>query len=166
MTRSFPLRPSALLACICALLLAACQSVPSPTGFTAAQIAMLRSEGFVETGPAWELTIAERLLFAVDESALKPEQEERIARLAANLVSVDILTARVEGHTDSTGTAAYNHTLSQARARAVAAPMQANGMRFTPEQIVGRGEAFPLSSNDTAEGRQDNRRVVVIVAPE
>jgi OOP family OmpA-OmpF porin len=164
--RLSPLRPSALLAFAAAVVLAACQSVSPISGFTPAQIAMLESEGFVETGPAWELTISERLLFPVDESALKPDQQERIARLARNLLSVDILTARVEGHTDSTGTSAYNQALSQARAHAVATPMQANGMRFNPEQIVGRGEAFPLSSNDTAEGRQDNRRVVVIVAPE
>lgn len=166
MTRLSPLRPSALLAFAFAVMLAACQTVSPTSGFTPAQIAMLESEGFVETGPAWELTISERLLFPVDESALKPDQQERIARLARNLVSVDILTARVEGHSDSTGTAAYNQSLSQARAQAVAAPMQANGMRFTPDQIVGRGEAFPLSSNATAEGRQDNRRVVVIVTPE
>ena len=38
-------------------------------------------------------------------------------------------------------------------------------MRFTPDQVVGRGEADPLSNNATAEGRQDNRRVVVIVTP-
>lgn len=166
MTRLSPLRPSALLAFSFAFMLAACQTVSPTSGFTPAQIAMLESEGFVETGPAWELTISERLLFPVDESALKPDQQERIARLARNLVSVDIVTARVEGHSDSTGTAAYNQSLSQARAQAVAAPMQANGMRFTPDQIVGRGEAFPLSSNATAEGRQDNRRVVVIVTPE
>jgi OOP family OmpA-OmpF porin len=43
--------------------------------------------------------------------------------------------------------------------------MQASGMRLTPDQIVGRGEALPLSSNATAVGRQDNRRVVVIVTP-
>ena len=76
------------------------------------------------------------------------------------------MTARVEGHTDSTGTSAYNLTLSRARAEAVAAPMQAGGMRFAADQIVGRGETLPLSSNTTAEGRQDNRRVVVIVTPQ
>lgn len=149
-----------------AMLLAACQSVPPQTGFTAAQVAVLESQGFVETGLGWELNMPERLLFPSNESGLPADQQQRIAEMAARLVSVGITTARIEGHTDSTGTAAYNLTLSQARAQAVAAPMQANGMQFTADQVVGRGETLPLSSNSTAEGRRDNRRVVVIVTPE
>lgn len=159
-----PLRILVLTAC--AALLAACQSVPARSGFTAAQVAVLKSEGFVEAGAGWELTMNERLLFPVDQSSLQPGQMERIADLTRNLLSVGIDTARVEGHTDSTGTATYNLTLSQARAQAVAAPMQVNGMRFTAGQIVGRGEKLPMSDNATAEGRQDNRRVVVIVTPQ
>lgn len=149
-----------------AALLAACQTVPPQTGFSAAQVAALQSQGFVETGLGWELSMPERLLFPSNESGLPGEQQQRIGDIAAKLVAVGIVTARVEGHTDSTGTAAYNLTLSQARAQAVAAPMQASGMRFTADQIVGRGETLPLSSNKTAEGRQDNRRVVVIVTPQ
>lgn len=147
------------------LLLAACQTMPAPKGFTPAQVATLRAEGFVETGDGWTLTINERLLFATNESALKPEQVTILEATAKNLVSVGILTARVEGHTDSTGTTAYNQTLSQARAQSVARALQTSGMRFDADQIIGRGETIPLSPNDTAEGRQDNRRVVVIVTP-
>lgn len=147
------------------LLLAACQTMPAPKGFTPAQVATLKAEGFVETGDGWTLTINERLLFATNESALKPEQVTILEATAKNLVSVGILTARVEGHTDSTGTTAYNQTLSQARAQSVARALQSSGMRFDADQIIGRGETIPLSPNDTAEGRQDNRRVVVIVTP-
>ena len=150
---------------VLATLLAACQSVPAPKGFSPAQVAALRSEGFVETGEGWMLTINERLLFASNESALKPEQIEKLGTLARHLVGVGITGARIEGHTDSTGTSAYNQALSEARARAVAVPLQTKGMRFTAGQIVGRGETIPLSPNDTAEGRQDNRRVVLIVTP-
>lgn len=166
MTLSLPVVRRTILAAAIAGLLAACQSVPVKSGFTPEQIAVLQSEGFVDTGPDWELTLNERLLFGVNESALRPEQIERISTMAHRLQSVGIVTARVEGHTDSTGSDAYNLTLSQARAEAVAAPMQANGMRFTPDQIVGRGESLPISPNDTPEGRQDNRRVVVIVEPQ
>ena len=158
-----PIRHIALV--VLAALLAACQSVPSPKGFSPAQVAALQAEGFVEAADGWALTINERLLFATNESALKPEQIATLGTLAQHLVAVDITTARVEGHTDSVGSSAYNQTLSEARAQAVAAPLQANGMRFTPAQIVGRGETIPLSTNDTPEGRQDNRRVVVIVTP-
>src|SRR3546814_20750546 len=93
------------------------------------------------------------------------DQQKRITDIAAKLVSVGIATARVEGHTDSTGTSAYNLWLSQARAEAVATPMQAGGMRFTADQIIGRGETLPLSSNPTPAGRQANPPAVVIVTP-
>ena len=158
-----PIRHIALA--LVAACLAACQSMPVPKGFTSAQVAALQSEGFVETGEDWALTINERLLFPVNESALLPEQVERLTKLAQHLVAVDITTARIEGHTDSTGSRAYNQTLSEARARVVAAALQTSGMRFTPEQIIGRGETTPLSPNDTAQGRQDNRRVVIVVTP-
>lgn len=166
MTPTLPRSIHSLLILLVTALLAACASVPPPTGFNAAQVAMLRSEGFIETDQGWELTMPERLLFETDKSDVPAEQQQRIGEIAAKLVSVDITTARVEGHSDSTGSDAYNLTLSQARAQAVAAPMQARGMKFTADQIIGRGEALPLSSNATAEGRQDNRRVVVIVWPQ
>lgn len=165
MTNPQPRPLRLILMTLLGALLAACQSVPPPSGFTPAQVTALKSEGFVETTAGWQLTLNERLLFAVNESALQPEQTERLGVLARNLASVGITTARVEGHTDSTGSTAYNQTLSQARAAAVAAPLQAGGMTFTADQIVGRGETIPLSPNTTPEGRQDNRRVVVIVTP-
>jgi OOP family OmpA-OmpF porin len=155
-----------LFLAVAAAFLAACQSVPPPpSGFNAAQVAVLKSEGFVETDLGWELTMSDRLLFAVGESVIHPEQVQRMERLARNLLSVSIDHVRVEGHTDSTGSAAFNLTLSQARAQTVAAALEAGGLRFTPDQVVGRGETLPLSDNDTPEGRQDNRRVVVIVTP-
>lgn len=165
MIQTFPHLIRSLLLIVCASLLAACQSVPQQRGFTAEQVAVLKAEGFVEDGPGWALSMPERLLFSTDESSVPADQQARITDIASKLVSVGITTARVEGHTDSTGTAAYNLTLSNARAQAIAAPMQAGGMQFTPDQIIGRGEAVPMSSNDTEEGRQDNRRVVVIVTP-
>lgn len=165
MTQTFPHLIRSLLLIVCASLLAACQSVPQQRGFTAEQVAVLKAEGFVEDSPGWALSMPERLLFSTNESSVPAEQQARITDIASKLVSVGITTARVEGHTDSTGTAAYNLTLSKARAQAVAAPLQAGGMQFTPDQIIGRGEAVPMSSNDTEEGRQDNRRVVVIVTP-
>lgn len=149
-----------------AALLAACQSLPTPKAFSPEQVAMLQSQGFVETGDGWQLTLPERLLFATDDANLKPEQIEAISGVARRLASVGIVSARVEGHTDSTGTGAYNLKLSQARADVVAGAMRSNGMSLAPEQVIGRGEAVPLSSNATPEGRQDNRRVVVIVTPQ
>jgi len=163
LTAPRPLRSLILL--VCAALLAACQSLPRPSGFTAEQIAVLTSEGFTAGDPDWSLSLSERLLFPFDESQVPPDQQTRIETLAHRLLSVGIDTARVEGHTDSIGAESYNLALSQARAEAVAAPLRAGGMRLTPDQVIGRGEALPLSSNETAEGRRDNRRVVIIVTP-
>lgn len=167
MTHALPHPIRMLLLALLGTMLAACQTMPPPAaGFSPAQVAALQSQGFVEAGTGWELTLNERLLFASDQSALQPEQTARLSEIARRLVSVGIATARIEGHTDSTGTSSYNQRLSQARAQAVAAPLQEGGMRFTAGQIVGRGESIPLSPNNTAEGRQDNRRVVVVVTPQ
>lgn len=164
-TQALPRSILALLRICATTLLAACQSVPAPRGFNPEQVAALKAEGFAQTELGWELTLNERLLFASNESTLEPDQIERLGRLARNLASVGIFTARVEGHTDSTGSTKYNQRLSRARAVAVAAPLQANGMRFSADQIIGRGETTPISPNSTVEGRQDNRRVVVIITP-
>ncbi|WP_428630789.1 OmpA family protein [Sphingopyxis sp.] len=166
MIQTIPQSIRSLLLIVCASLLAACQSVPPQTGFTPEQVAVLKAEGFIDQGFDWTLNMPERLLFSTNESSVSAKQLGHVADMAARLVAVGIPTARVEGHTDSTGTAAYNLTLSQARAAAVAAPMQASGMQISANQIIGRGETVPMSSNDTAEGRQDNRRVVVIVTPQ
>lgn len=166
MTHMFPQKISTLFLIAFAALLTACQSVPPQTGFTPAQVAVLKAEGFVDQGFDWSLNMPERLLFQTNESAISAEQQAQIERIASRLVGVGITNARVEGHTDSVGAADYNMRLSKARADAVAAPMQAAGMPLSPDRIVGRGEDHPLSSNDTEEGRQDNRRVVIIVWPE
>lgn len=159
-----PLRTLSIL--ILGVALAACQSAPKKAGFTEAQIQVLQAEGFVPVDENWQLTLPSRLLFPSNASELEADKLNEIAELARNLVGVGIRTAVVEGHTDSTASDEYNLALSQARAQTVAAPLTRNGMTFAPEQIIGRGEAFPISSNDTPEGRQDNRRVVVIVSPE
>lgn len=151
---------------IMGIALAACQSAPKKAGFTAEQVRVLQAEGFVPADENWHLTLPSRLLFSSDDSQLDAEKLADISELARNLVSVDIRTAVVEGHTDSTASDEYNLNLSKARAQTVAAPMTRSGMQFSPEQIIGRGEGFPISSNDTPEGRQDNRRVVIIVSPE
>lgn len=146
--------------------LAACQSVPPHRGFTAEQIKVLQDEGFAQVDDNWHLTLPSRLLFPSDQSELSAEKLEDIAQLARNLARVDIHNIVVEGHTDSTASDEYNLRLSHARAKTVAVPLAANGIPLSPEKIIGRGEAFPISSNDTPEGRQDNRRVVLIVSPD
>lgn len=159
-----------LMALILGAALTACQSVPAKKGFSAQQIAVLQEQGFQPTADLmdddWFLSMPSRLLFPSDASELEPEKLEDIANLARRLMQVEILTARVEGHTDSTASDEYNLQLSQARAQTVARSLTAGGMRLAPEHIVGRGEAMPIATNDTVEGRQENRRVVLIVSPD
>lgn len=153
-----------VLAIAGAMMLTACQVTPQ-TGFSAAQKAVLTESGFVETADGWALTMADRMLFEVDESRLQPAQIATLSSLAERLAKVGIVSARVEGHSDATGSAEHNLRLSQARAEAVAGPLRSNGMQFDPAAVIGRGEALPVGDNSTAEGRADNRRVVIIVTP-
>lgn len=158
------------LAFFALIFLAACRTVPPPaqphTGFTAEQQAVLRSIGFQPKGDQWEFGIADRFLFATDESRLMAAQKDSLAHTATALVNVGIVSARVEGHTDNTGTAKHNEKLSLERASAVADALAQGGMRRDRLIVRGLGFRFPVESNATAEGRRENRRVVIIVAPE
>lgn len=148
------------LAC---LALTACQTVPERTVLTQQQIATLKENGFVEAEDEWWLGLPYRLLFGIDESSLVPEQIERLQGLSRSLVNVGIGGARIEGHTDSTGAAEYNRTLSLRRAEAVKQPMVDGGMNAAAVRTLGLGESNPIDTNRTSEGRQENRRVVVII---
>lgn len=145
-----------------ALLLSACATVDA-RGFTRAQTRTLVAHGFVETAEGWELSMADRLLFAVDSAVLRPEMHDSIDRIATSLLRVGITSARVEGHTDSTGSAAHNERLALARAAAMANALTHRG--FAHDRLVQRGwgAARPVADNATEEGRAQNRRVVIIV---
>ncbi len=142
-----------------ALLLAGCAS-----GLTAAQIAVLKQEGFEPTDGGWEVGIASKLLFGTNEATLAEGQRESIGRLARSLLSVDIQHMRVEGHTDDYGTDDYNLDLSQRRAQAVADALVAAGMRPENLQVRGLGKSAPVEDNSSAAGRRENRRVSIIVS--
>lgn len=147
--------------------LAACQTVQPqrPAGFTLQQVAALQQQGFKPAGEDWQFGMADRLLFAFDDSTLIPEQKTAIGRISSALVKVDIRGARVEGHTDSTGTASYNEALSLRRAQAVADALVAGGIMQSAMRVVGMGARVPVESNGSLDGRRENRRVVIIVSP-
>jgi OmpA-OmpF porin, OOP family len=104
------------------------------------------------------------VLFDVDKASLTPGGELQVARLAAALRQMPDRNVLVEGHTDSSGTASYNLDLSQRRANAVEDILLLQGV--DPTRIVARGygEEYPVASNDSAAGRQQNRRVEVVIA--
>lgn len=148
------------------LTLSACQTVPAKRGFSPRQVAALTQAEFKPVGDNYELGLSERVLFAVDQSDLSPEAAGTIDKLAATLISVQITGAGVEGHTDSSGSQDYNQQLSERRAAAVKAQFVKAGLAEAQVRAVGRGETQPIASNDTPEGRTQNRRVVIIVTPD
>jgi OOP family OmpA-OmpF porin len=147
--------------------LAACQTVQGQRRepFTPQQVAVLKEQGFEPAGDNWEFGMADRVLFATDESTLIPDQKIVIGRTATILTEVGIHSARVEGHTDVTGTAEYNEALSMRRAQAVADALTEGGMTPSAMRVAGLGARFPIESNRSANGRRENRRVVIIVSP-
>ena len=147
-------------------LLAACATVPAKPHFNKAQVAAMTEVGFRPVGENYELGLEDRVLFAVDKSDLNPEASAVLGRIAGALLKVRIRGAGVIGHTDSTGAPDYNLALSQRRAATVKAGLAAAGMDATRIRNQGVGETQPVASNDTDEGRAQNRRVVIVVSPE
>ncbi len=103
------------------------------------------------------------ILFDVNQATLKPEAKIAIAKLAGILLVMPDLNLRVEGHTDSTGTAEHNQKLSEERARAVVAFVTEQGVEASRLTSFGYGPTRPLADNDSAEGRKKNRRVEIVV---
>jgi outer membrane protein OmpA-like peptidoglycan-associated protein len=114
-------------------------------------------------GEGIKITFESGLLFDVDKSDLRPVSRDNLERLAVILKKYPDTNILVEGHTDSTGADDYNLRLSRDRAQSVSyylADLQVGSARFTTQ---GYGETQPIASNDSAEGRQANRRVDVAI---
>ena len=104
------------------------------------------------------------VLFDTASSTLKPGAREKLARVSGILVSHDGLRLAVEGHTDSVGTDAYNQGLSERRAESVRTYLVDQKFTATSVGATGFGEGQPVATNDTASGRQQNRRVELVVS--
>ena len=104
------------------------------------------------------------ILFDFDSAALRADAERTLDELAQVLVAYAPRPARVEGHTDSIASDAYNQGLSERRAAAVVKWLNAHGIASGRLQGAGVGESRPVADNATAAGRQQNRRVEVIIA--
>jgi outer membrane protein OmpA-like peptidoglycan-associated protein len=114
-------------------------------------------------GEGIKITFESGLLFDVDKSDLRPVSKDNLEKLAAILNKYADTNVLIEGHTDSTGADDYNLRLSRDRAQSVSyflASIQVSGSRINTQ---GYGEAQPIASNDTNEGRQANRRVDVAI---
>ncbi len=101
--------------------------------------------------------------FDFDKSVLKPEGKAKLTDLAAKLQDTDIEVIVATGHTDWTGTEAYNMKLSMRRAQAVKAFLVSKGIPAERIFTEGKGESQPVADNHTREGRAKNRRVDIEV---
>lgn len=104
------------------------------------------------------------VLFDSGQATLKPGAQSTIQRLAEFLRKSPDRSVVIEGHTDSVGSDALNQTLSENRANAVRAALVAQGIDMTRILAMGKGESTPVASNDDTAGRQQNRRVEIIIS--
>ena len=105
------------------------------------------------------------ITFPVDSSTIQPQFRSTLDQVAQTLASYNQTYVDVLGHTDSTGSDAYNQALSERRAGAVADYLTSRGVARARMGIRGYGESAPIASNDSEMGRAQNRRVEIKVVP-
>ncbi len=104
------------------------------------------------------------VLFDTGKSTLRPEAREKLAKLSGIILAYPDLRLAIEGNTDSVGGDAMNQTLSEQRAASVLVYLVKENIPAASMTSAGFGETRPVASNDTAEGRQKNRRVELVVS--
>ena len=118
-----------------------------------------------DNGSAILVNLPDGVTFDVGSSTLKPEFRATLDRVAESMVQYPNSLIDVYGHTDSTGSDAFNQTLSESRARTVANYLVSRGVAATRLRSQGFGETMPVASNDTDAGRMKNRRVEIKIVP-
>ena len=106
------------------------------------------------------------VLFETNSFTLRPPARESLAKFAGILLAYPDLRLEVDGHTDSTGSDEYNQQLSEKRAASVRDYLAQQGIPISSVAVMGFGKTEPVASNSTAAGRQQNRRVELVVSGE
>lgn len=106
------------------------------------------------------------VLFATAKFDLRPDARERLAKLSGIVLAHAGLNLSIEGYTDNVGSDAYNQTLSEQRASSVQAYLVSQGLDAKSITATGFGKSSPVADNSTAAGRQQNRRVEIVVSGE
>jgi outer membrane protein OmpA-like peptidoglycan-associated protein len=106
------------------------------------------------------------VLFDSGKFTLRPLAREKLAKISGIVLAYPSLKLAVEGNTDSVGTEAYNQELSEHRAQGVRSYLTQQGVPESSTSATGFGKTRPIASNDTSEGRQQNRRVELVVSGE
>ena len=116
-------------------------------------------------GSAILVNLPDGVTFDVGSYTLRPQFRATLDQIAQNLNQYPNSLIDVYGHTDSTGSDAYNQTLSENRARTVASYLSIRGVSAARIRSVGLGETQPIDNNDTDMGRARNRRVEIKIVP-
>jgi outer membrane protein OmpA-like peptidoglycan-associated protein len=111
------------------------------------------------------LNMPGNVTFATNSADLNSRFFSVLDGVALVLKEYNKTVVEIAGHTDSTGTDAYNLQLSQRRAQSVASYLVSQGIKQERLITVGAGKAYPVASNDTEEGRAANRRVEITIVP-
>ena len=119
----------------------------------------------IREGDNIRLVMPGSITFGVDRHEVRPEFYSTLESVALVLKEFDKTIIRVAGYTDSDGSDSYNQTLSERRAGSVGQLLITQGVMSGRVQVSGYGERYAVASNDTASGRQANRRVELELAP-
>ncbi|MBE0453232.1 MAG: OmpA family protein [Roseovarius sp.] len=117
------------------------------------------------TGSQLRVILPESVTFRTASSVVDPGFRPALRAVSESLRQHPNSTVRVIGHTDNVGSAAYNNQLSQERAMAVARELIAAGTSAARITVSGRGFYEPITSNASAAGRAQNRRVEIVITP-
>lgn len=121
--------------------------------------------GIVNNGNNLTVTLPQDILFDTNSTAVSGFAQNDLRTLANSINQYPNTTVNVIGHTDNVGEAAFNFDLSQRRAQAVTSVLLNAGVAPNRIRSIGRGEDAPIATNLTAEGRQQNRRVEIVITP-
>ena len=121
--------------------------------------------GIRNTGDRLIVTMPHDILFGFDSDTLRTDLQADIRTVGSSLLQYPNTSVQVVGHTDSDGDAGYNQGLSQRRAQSVANVLVSSGVPSSRISVIGRGEAAPVASNLTPEGKAQNRRVEIVILP-
>jgi outer membrane protein OmpA-like peptidoglycan-associated protein len=116
-------------------------------------------------GDTITLNMPGNITFKTDSADLNASFYNVLNSVSLVLKEYDKTILEVAGHTDNTGSDQYNQALSERRAQSVAQYLESHGVNSQRVMTVGAGETRPIASNDTAEGRQANRRVELSLEP-
>ena len=112
-----------------------------------------------------KLTMPENVTFATGSYALSPRAQSSLSEAAKTLATYVDTNISIIGHTDSTGNDAINNPLSRNRAQSVADYLNRQGVAANRMSVSGQGSRQPIASNNTDEGRAQNRRVEILITP-